>query len=92
MSVSTFSKRTEIDFDECEHFLKANLDGSVIGLLVNGPSANSLLTQNQSPVTGVKNDQRNSLRGCLHGEAPALLVGLALPRGLDFTSPLHGKN
>ena len=30
--------------------------------------------------------------GCLHGEGPALLVGLALPRGLDFTSRLHGKS
>ena len=27
----------------------------------------------------------SSLRGCLHGGGPALLVGLALPRGLDFT-------
>ena len=32
-----------------------------------------------------------TLRGCLYGEGPALLVGLAL-RGLDFTLRLHGKS
>ena len=30
-------------------------------------------------------------RGCLCGSEPALMTGLALERGLDFTSPSHGK-
>ena len=34
---------------------------------------------------------KESLRGCLHGEGTALFVWIALPRGLDFTSRLHGK-
>ena len=33
-----------------------------------------------------------SLLGCLYGGGPALLVGLALERGLDFTSRLYGKS
>ena len=33
-----------------------------------------------------------SLRGCLYGGGPALLVGLVLVRGQDFTSRLHGKS
>ena len=32
MSVNTFSKQTEIDLNECEHFLKANWDRSKIDL------------------------------------------------------------
>ena len=31
-------------------------------------------------------------RGYLHGGGPALMVGLAIPRGQDFTSRLHGKS
>ena len=36
--------------------------------------------------------RNSSLRCCLYGGGPALLVELALVRELDFTSRLHGKS